>query len=275
MEIAKECMTMNMNIKAAFDQGLYDVARRDFTKPSGKTEKKPETQKNTKAEAAKSKAGAGAGISQANENKLSVKAQDLLKKLREKYGDYDFFVGNSDEEFDKLSNCGSKEFSVLISSDELEKMAEDESYSDEKMGQVEEAIKQCRKICEENGYSTSDSDEPGENGVVNKISVTIGADGSMKFFAELEKSSGRQKERIEKAKEKKEEEKKAKEKKEEAKEKAEKLKPANNPYAKVQKPSVKRVTVEAGSADELLEKIKAIDWNSVQAAKSGSFSLSV
>ena len=42
-------------------------------------------------------------ISQKNEEKLSSKAQEYLKSLREKYGDYDFLVGNSTDDLKTLS----------------------------------------------------------------------------------------------------------------------------------------------------------------------------
>ena len=71
-----------------------------------------------------------------------------------------------------------------------------------------------------------------ENGRINKITVTIDNDGNMKLFAELEKTTARQKERIEKAKEQKAEDKKDK---------------VKNPYEKGSKPEVKRTTIEASS----------------------------
>ena len=54
-------------------------------------------------------------ISTKNEEKLSQKAQDFLKNLRAKYGNYDFMVGNGSDELRTLSKSGSKEFSVIFS----------------------------------------------------------------------------------------------------------------------------------------------------------------
>ncbi len=239
-----------MNINTSFEQSFMDKLRFDHkdNKNIAKAKKREE------AENVEAKTN---NLSAKNEEKLSEKAQELLKNLREKYGDYDFMVGNSDEEFESLSKTGSKEFSVIISSDELEKMANDEAYADEKMSMVEKAVEMCKRVCEENGYST-DSDKEGENGRINKISVSIDGDGNMKFFAEIEKLSAKQKERIEKNKEKKAEE----------QEKAEKAK-KNNPYEKDKKNSVKRTSVEADSVEELIDKIKNIDWNSIGDSKSG------
>ena len=61
-------------------------------------------------------------ISQKNEEKLSSKAQEYLKSLREKYGDYDFLVGNSTDDLKTLSKSGSKEFSVIFSNAEIKKI---------------------------------------------------------------------------------------------------------------------------------------------------------
>lgn len=208
-------------------------------------------------------------ISGKNESKLSSKAQDFLKNLRSKYGDYDFLIGNSTDDLKSLSKSGSKEYSVIFSSAELERMANDEKYAEEKMQGVEGAVKMAKRIAEENGY-TSAFGKDGENGTINKISIAVGDDGSTKIFAELEKTSDKQKERINKAREKRAEEKKAADKK--AKEKVEK----KNPYEKDDKDSVKRTTIEATSEEEFIEKLKNLDWSKVSDSHSGDrFNFSV
>lgn len=198
-------------------------------------------------------------ISQKNEEKLSGKTQQYLKTLREKYGDYDFLVGNSTDDLKTLSKSGSKEFSVIFSNAELERMATDEKYAAEKMQGVEGAVKMCRRICEENGYVSAFDAMKAGNGTVNKIGIVVDDNGNTKLFAELEKSSEKQKERLEKAREKKADEKRA----------AEKKASKKIPYEKEEKDTVKRTTVEADSMEELIEKIKNIDWNNVSNSKSG------
>lgn len=208
-------------------------------------------------------------ISSKNESKLSSKAQDFLKNLRSKYGDYDFLVGNSTDDLKALSKSGSKEYSVIFSSAELERMANDEKYAEEKMQGVEGAVKMAKRIAEENGY-TSAFGKDGENGTINKISIAVADDGSTKIFAELEKISDKQKERINKARAKRAEEKKAADKK--AKDKVEK----KNPYEKDDKDSVKRTTIEATSEEEFMEKLKNLDWSKVSYSHSGDrFNFSV
>jgi len=197
-------------------------------------------------------------ITAKNEEKLSAKAKEYLNSLREKYGDYDFMIGNSTDDLQALSKSGCKEFSVIFSSAELERMANDEKYANEKMQGVEGAVKMARRIAEENGWTSAFGDAEGENGSINKIGVVVNDDGSMKLFAELEKNSAKQRERINKSKEQQAEDKKA----------AERAK-KKNPYAKDEKTSVKRTTVEADTMEELIEKIKNVDWEKIEDSKSG------
>ena len=89
----------------------------------------------------------------------------------------------------------------------------------------------------------------------------------MSIFAELEKMSEKQKDYIEKLREKRAEEKKAAEKNEDKK---------VNSYKKDDNLSVKKVVVEASSEEELIEKIKNVDWNKVSGGKVGiRFDLSI
>lgn len=90
-----------------------------------------------------------------------------------------------------------------------------------------------------------------------KIGIAFHDDGTTSFFAELEKSSAKQREHIEEAREEKRAEKKAAEKKAE--------KELQN-YAK-SSTDTKRTSVWADSLEELIEKIKAVDWENVKAEK--------
>ena len=179
------------------------------------------------------------------EDRLSDKAKDYLAKLREKYGDYDFIIAD-DVNDPKAMDQATKQYSVILRGDELERMANDEEYAAGVMEKVESAIDMTKRI-EEKG-------ELGEGVHFKRISITFDDDGNMKLFAELEKMSEQQKERMEKAKEKREEEE-AKADKEKEKEKGEEKKPM----------SLQRTRVEASSEEELLEKILGIDWNEIPA----------
>lgn len=193
-------------------------------------------------------------ISGKNEANLSKKAQDFLKNLREKYGDYDFMIGNSTDDLKALSKTGSKEFSVIFSSAEIERMANDEKYAEEKMQGVAGAVKMAKRVAEEYGFGSAS----GENGVINKIGVIVDDSGKMKLFADLEKTTSKQRERIEANREKRAEEKKA----------ADKAK-KKNPYEKNDKPSVKRARIEADTEEEFIDKLKNLDWSKIEDSHSG------
>ena len=173
----------------------------------------------------------------AGQKTLSKDAQAVLEKLKSKYGNMDFFVADpdSEDEAKEIMSRGTKEYSVMISSDELEKMAADEDYYNKNINTIDDAVKKSKEINEKFG---AESDYGKENG------VGISQIGTTSYFVELEKLSDKQKERIENAKEKRVEEK---------KEQAAKAR--------------KKTYVQANSLEELEKKIKEIDWDSVKETK--------
>ncbi len=187
------------------------------------------------------------------EDKLSDKAKDFLANLREKYGDFDFFAVSSVDDPRAMNVQGTKAYSVLLTNDEIEKMANDEEYAAKVMEKVESAVDMTKRI-QENG-------ELGEGVQFKHISISFDSDGNMKLFAELEKMSEKQMERMEKAKEKRAEE------KEEAERKAEKEKGLQPGEEEEEDKGVLRVRLEAASEEELLEKIKGIEWDKIPGMK--------
>lgn len=185
---------------------------------------------------------------------LSKGAQALLEKLRKSYSDMDFMVAD----FDKGDNAkdilsrGTKEVSVIFSSSEFEKMASDEKYEKEYMERVQGALRMSEQINREFGFTSAFGEKSGSS-EINRIGISFNSDGTTSFFAELEKSSARQREHIEKARE----EKRAA-RKEQEKERLE------NRYLR-EDAGVKRTVIQAGSMEELLEKIRSVDWDSVRA----------
>ena len=85
---------------------------------------------------------------------------------------------------------------------------------------------------------------------ITKFGISFNSDGTTTFFAQLEKSSASQKEYLEKLQEKKAAEKKEAKKKEQSKQ-----------------TEVRKTTVQANSKEELLDKIKNIDWDSTKLAR--------
>lgn len=178
-----------------------------------------------------------------DESKLSAKAQSYLENLRKKYGDYDFFVS---DDLDASKTVGSsKEYSVVFTSEELEKMAEDEEYAGKVMGNVGKAVDMLKNISEK---------DLGEGVQFSQLSVSIDDEGNMKLFAQLEKLSEDQAARLEEAKQKRAEEKKQAE---ENSNQAEKTQPD---FTKI---LFKAADIEADSEEELFAKIFGIDWSKI------------
>jgi len=96
---------------------------------------------------------------------------------------------------------------------------------------------------------------------ITKFGISFNSDGTTTFYAELEKSSASQKEYLEKIQEKKAAEKKEIKKKEQSKQ-----------------IEVRKTTVQANSKEELLDKIKNVDWDSIKSEENkigGRFDFSV
>lgn len=180
--------------------------------------------------------------SQNDEQKLSVKAQSYLETLRKKYGDYDFVVSNDLDTAQTVGN--SKEYSVIFTTDELEKMAEDEKYADKVMKNVGKATDILKNLSEK---------DLGEGVKFSQLSVSIDDEGNMKLFAQLEKLSEEQAERLENAKQKRVEENAAKKDIQATEEK-------QSDFTKI---IFKSADVEADSEDELLHRIFGIDWSKI------------
>ncbi len=166
---------------------------------------------------------------------LSNRAKQLLKELQKTYGNMEFMVGSyeTEEEAKSYLSGGTKEYSVLIDPEELEKMASDENVKKKYLGMLEDATK---KLTDMKAQLGSREDE------VVHMGVSIGKDGTMSFFADLEKLSEKQRERIEEKREERREE-------------------------KASSDKVKRTRVHADSADELLKKIKQVDWSKIKEEK--------
>ena len=194
--------------------------------------------------------GAGDGssgmVKAGDEGKLSAKAQDFLAKLREKYGDYDFIVADNVDDPSELTKGSTKGYSVVLSSEEIEKMAGDEQYADEIMGKVADAVDMADRIAA--------SGELGEGVQFKHIAISFDDQGNTKLFAQLEKMSADQRERLEAAKEKKAEE----------KEKADKLAEKNKQGEEEEPIRSKQVKLTADSEEDLMQQILGIDWDSIE-----------
>ncbi len=164
--------------------------------------------------------------------KLSDRAQELLEKLKKKYGDMDVMVAGKGDDPKEVLSRGTKEFSVLFSSEELEKMAADEKYEKKMMDRVREGMRMSEQINKKFGFGPSSS-----KGEITQIGVAFDSNGSATYFAGLEKMSDSQRDRIEQAKE------------------------QNKAPGTIRS---KRTQVTASSMKELLEKMNRVDWSKIK-----------
>ena len=189
-----------------------------------------------------------------NEEKLSDDAKKLLDNLRKKYGDFDFMVASKGDNKQAMFQVSRKEFSVIFSDEELEKMAQDESYAKEKLEIMEAAVEISRGIKQQYELLPNKGKQR-----INKVGISFNENGMMTMFVEVEKVSENEKSYLEKIKEKREEEKK------EAKKETEK-----KAAEKEKEESIKKVIIEARNEEELMEKIQKIEWNKVVGEKVGA-----
>ena len=138
-----------------------------------------------------------ASVSEAKDStkvKLSDKAQKVLDELKKKYGNTDFFVADysSDEEAGQILSNSTKEFGVVITPDELEKMASDEDYCKKISGSIADSQQKLTEF--KNSMSESKQSQ------IKSLGISIGEDGNISFFAELEKQTRAASERIKDAK---------------------------------------------------------------------------
>lgn len=183
---------------------------------------------------------------------LSKGAKSVLEALQTRYGDkMDFYVQNfgSTEEAKGIMSGSTKEFSVLFSPDELEKMASSKSYMNEKLKNIDEAMNLSNRINSEFNMTSKDPNEVTQSDIT-KIGITFDKNGTMSLFADLEKTTINQKERLEEVREKRAEQ-------------QNRYKSKND--RNNNKVSVKRTTVKASSVDELVKKLQNMSWADVEA----------
>jgi len=187
-----------------------------------------------------------------DETELSDNAKKLLDELKEKYKDMDIIIDDFEE---GKSYGGTKEYSLVISREELEKMASDEETKNKDLELIDSSLEKLKEINE------NLTDEEKES--ISSLGVSIGTDGQLEFFAELTKLSDEQLKRIEERRAEKKEEAEKEAKKEEL-EKAESIKEKALDASKAEAERAedqKKARLSAGSVEELLEKIRNYKWD--------------
>ena len=117
----------------------------------------------------------GYDISKKNEEKLSTKAQKYLADLRKQYGDYDIVVGNRTDDMQALEKGQGKDTTVIFSNADIERMAVDKKFADEKLRGVAGSVKMAHKVDEENAkgavYEPGKGEEKKATYSINKKSA--------------------------------------------------------------------------------------------------------
>ncbi|MBE5825680.1 MAG: hypothetical protein E7307_03495 [Butyrivibrio sp.] len=106
------------------------------------------------------------------------KVVDLLQK---KYDNAEVFVAGPGDDLSQIG--GDLEYSIILSEDELNILAsedpKDKEAKDKLLGRIDDAMKTISDMSEKIGESTGENDE------ISNFGITIGKDGKMNFFADI------------------------------------------------------------------------------------------
>ncbi|MDE6421022.1 MAG: hypothetical protein K2K87_10895 [Lachnospiraceae bacterium] len=198
----------------------------------------------------------GKAADQVKETQLSAGAKRVLKELQEKYGDkMDIMAGRYDnnEQAASYLSRGIKQYSVLIHADELEAMAKDGKTKEKYMSMIDDATSKLDEAKEQLGDKAED---------VVRMGISVGKDGKMSFFADLEQAGAKQRERIEQSRADKKEAAKAEEKKAKKRKDEERIESRREGR---KDEWTKTARVESNSLEDLISQIQDLDWDSVKA----------
>lgn len=153
---------------------------------TGTANKKKETAQTT--ENTKLKENTTESIAEKN---LSKAAQKMLENLRGSRNDMDFMVAdfeNGDNAKDILAQSD-KEYTVIFSKEEMEKMASDPKYYAEKMHSIEGVLRMTDEINAQFGFERAfgkTNDNADADTKITKFGISFNSDGTTTFFAQLE-----------------------------------------------------------------------------------------
>lgn len=160
---------------------------------------------------------------------LSEKAQKYYEQLKKKFSNMDFILVSADKKEEAQANAAqyanANHTVVLIDTDKIEKMAEDEAYRKKYEGIISGAQTQLAQI--KNGLGSNASHVKG-------YGIKINDNGTASLFAVIDKSLAAQKERIAKNAKTRAEEKKVAEKKADKKKTEEKQELKNDKSKKAE-----------------------------------------
>ena len=225
------------------------------------------------------------------EEGLSDKAKTYLKNLRRSRNFVDFRIAEKGKENDALAGKSNKEFTVVLSNEEIEKMATDKKFEREQLNTLDQTVKSMLMaqtgIGNDNGTNKTNVED------IKSIAAKTQEDGTTMLIASLEKSTSSAR-KIAEEQDKKREAKKLEEKQEAKRaaekealkggKKADKAQKAEKADSKdklsgiektkegeteterihdAEKTAVKRVEVRGRTIEELMENLKKLDWTKV------------
>ncbi|MGN0507002.1 MAG: DUF6033 family protein [Lachnospiraceae bacterium] len=185
---------------------------------------------------------------------LSKEAKDYLEELKKKFGNIDFFVADckSDEEMNRYFAMGGKDYTCVISSDLLERMATEEDVR----AKYENVIDGADESIEE--MRTQIKEELGEEaaGQITNFGITIDDNGVVEYFAKVKDSNDTYYAKLKEKREEAKQEAKAEKDKEKAKEKAKEAQEEWLSEKKEGLPEKDAYWLRADSKEGLLEAIR-------------------
>ncbi len=228
------------------------------------------------------------------EEGLSDKAKTYLKNLRRSRNFVDFRIAEKGKENDALAGKSNKEFTVVLSNEEIEKMATDKKFEREQLNTLDQTVKSM--LMAQTGIGNNNGANKTNVEDIKSIAAKTQEDGTTMLIASLEKSTSsvrkiaeeQDKKREAKKLEEKQDAKRAAEKealKEDKKsEKAQKSGKSGKvektdskdklsdkekaireteDLEAAEKTAVKRVEVRGRTIEELMENMKKLDWTKV------------
>ena len=231
------------------------------------------------------------------EEQLSDKAKSYLKNLRRSRNFVDFRIAEKGKENDALAGKSNKEFTVVLSNEEIEKMATDKKFEREQLNTLDQTVKSM--LMAQTGIGNNNGANKTNVEDIKSIAAKTQEDGTTMLIASLEKSTSSAR-KIAEEQDKKREAKKLEEKREakraaekealkgdkksekaqksgksgkvektDSKDKlseTEKLKDGPSEISnnkEQEKTAVKRVEVRGRTIEELMENLKKLDWTKV------------
>lgn len=126
--------------------------------------------------------GSSATVSFSPEVEMYGKVVDLLQK---KYENADVFVAGPDDDLSQIG--GDLEYSIILSEDEMKLLASDDEKDkeakDKLLGKIDDAMNKISDMSQKISENTNEKDS------ISNFGISIGKDGKLNFFADINGNS--------------------------------------------------------------------------------------